>query len=151
MFDKILGSLFDKADAGGDGHPDATLFDKLRGSLFGDGRLGAGLKGMMDKFTGSGLGETFKSWVGTGENLPISADQIGKVFDPARLTEMAQKVGIPVDALKEKLAAHLPGVVDRMTPTGHGPRSRKADPARPSRRAGGVPELHHLPGQTLEH
>jgi len=40
------------------------------------------------------------------------------VFDPAKFSEMAAKAGIPVDTLKEKLAAYLPGIVDRMTPNG---------------------------------
>jgi uncharacterized protein YidB (DUF937 family) len=73
---------------------------------------------MMHKFHLGGLGEQFKSWVGTGENLPISADQIGKVFEGSKLSEMAAMAGISVDMLKEKLAAHLPGLVDKLTPTG---------------------------------
>lgn len=118
MFDKILGTLFGKKDVDGDGVPDASLFDSLKVSLFGDGGLGAGLKGMMDKFIGSGMGEQFKSWVSTGENLPVTAEQIGKVFEGSKLSEMAAKAGISVDTLKEKLAAHLPGLVDKLTPTG---------------------------------
>lgn len=118
MFDKIFGAVFGGKDADGDGHPDAGLLGKLTGPLFGDGGLGAGLKGLMDKFLAGGLGEQFKSWVGGGENLPISAEQIGKVFEGTKLKEMAEKAGVSVDTLKEKLAAHLPGLVDRLTPTG---------------------------------
>jgi uncharacterized protein YidB (DUF937 family) len=120
MFDKILGGLFGKGDADGDGAADG-LFAKLGGSLFGEGGLAAGLKGLVDKFSAGGLGEQVKSWVGTGENLPISAEQIGKVFEGGKLQEMAASAGVSVDTIKQKLAAYLPGIVDKLTPNGQMP------------------------------
>ncbi len=120
MFEKMLGGLFGKGDADGDGAPDG-LFAKLGGSLFGEGGLTAGLKGLLDKFSAGGLGEQFKSWVGSGQNLPVSAEQIGKVFEGSKLQEMAASAGVSVDTLKQKLAAYLPGVVDKLTPTGQMP------------------------------
>jgi uncharacterized protein YidB (DUF937 family) len=140
MFDKILGNLFGKnqasptADAtdesttsGGAATPDFNIFSKIGDSLFGAagtggvGGLATGLQSMMSQFQASGLGEKFKSWVGSGENLPISKEQISSVFDGAKLKEMATSAGISVDAIKEKLATFLPGLVDKLTPNGQMP------------------------------
>ena len=120
MLDKIIGKLFgkDAADAPPGGADEAGTFGKIAGSLFGSGGVGNGLKGMMEKFTGRGLGDVFKSWVGTGENRPVTEDQVGEVFGEGTLTEVSQKLDLPVDAVKQKLAAHLPGLVDRLTPNG---------------------------------
>ena len=61
------------------------------------------------------------SWVGTGENVPISAEQLTSVLGSSHLQVMAQKVGLPVDGLAEKLSGLLPQVVDQLTPTGSVP------------------------------
>ena len=39
-----------------------------------------GLDGLLKKFQSGGLGDVVASWVGTGENLPVSAQQIQAVL-----------------------------------------------------------------------
>ena len=52
--------------------PGGFDIEKLAGQL-GNG----GLNGLVAKFEKGGMGEIVQSWVGTGGNLPISADQSG--------------------------------------------------------------------------
>jgi uncharacterized protein YidB (DUF937 family) len=82
-----------------------------------------GLQAVVSQFEQHGLGDTVKSWVGTGSNLPISADQLSKVLGGAgaggMLASLATKFGISPDVLNQQLAEHLPQVVDKMTPTGN--------------------------------
>jgi len=80
-----------------------------------------GLQGLIQSFQDKGLGGVVASWVGTGENLPISAEQLTSVLGSSHLQEMAQKVGLPVDGLTEKLSGLLPQVVDQLTPNGKMP------------------------------
>jgi uncharacterized protein YidB (DUF937 family) len=56
--------------------------------------------------------------VGTGDNLPISAEQLASVLDSRTLQDMAQQAGLPVQGLTEQLAGLLPQVIDKITPNG---------------------------------
>ena len=80
-----------------------------------------GLSGILDKFKQGGLGETAASWVGKGENMPVSSDQIASVLGSGAIAEMAAKFGINPETLSAQLAQHLPGVVDKLTPDGEVP------------------------------
>ena len=77
-----------------------------------------GVQGLVDQFEKIGLGGVARSWVGTGENLTISADQIQKTLGPDAIRVLAQKAGISPDELASKLSSILPGVVDKLTPSG---------------------------------
>ena len=77
-----------------------------------------GLTGILDKFKEGGLAEQAASWVGKGENMPISAEQISSVLGNSAIAEMAAKFGIDPDTLSNQIAEHLPTVVDKLTPDG---------------------------------
>lgn len=81
-----------------------------------------GLQNVVAQFQQHGLGDIAQSWVGTGSNLPISAEQLTKVLGGAGagslITQFASKLGIPAETLSAQLAEHLPQVVDKMTPNG---------------------------------
>lgn len=80
-----------------------------------------GLSGVLDKFKEGGLAEEAASWVGKGDNLPISADQIASVLGNGQLAELAAKFGIDANTLSAQIAEHLPGIVDKLTPDGEVP------------------------------
>ena len=40
------------------------------------GASGSGLGGLVEAFQAKGLGDVVASWIGTGQNLPVSAEQI---------------------------------------------------------------------------
>ena len=77
-----------------------------------------GLSGILDKFKEGGLAEQAASWVGKGENFPISAEQISSVLGSDAIAGMAAKFGIEPADLSAKIAEHLPTVIDKMTPNG---------------------------------
>ncbi|MBC7786531.1 MAG: DUF937 domain-containing protein [Methylophilaceae bacterium] len=77
-----------------------------------------GLSGILDKLKEGGLGEQAASWVGHGENLPISAEQISNLIGNGQIAEMAAKFGLTPEVLSSEIAEHLPGVIDKMTPNG---------------------------------
>ena len=109
------------------------LFDSVAGAVLGKlgGQQGGmaqialdmfnqngGLAGVLDKFKAGGLGEAAASWVGKGENIPVSADQISSILGSGAIAEMAAKFGISPEMLSAQIAEHLPTVVDKMTPNG---------------------------------
>ena len=84
-------------------------------------RDGGGLGGLIDQFTRGGLGDVIRSWVGTGQNLPISPDQLSQVFGRHELDALSQQTGLPQGDLLSQLTQILPQMVDRSTPDGQVP------------------------------
>lgn len=80
-----------------------------------------GLSGMLQSFHDKGLGGLVSSWVGTGQNLPISADQIQHVLGSEQVKELAAKAGISPDIASNALSQLLPTLVDKLTPNGQMP------------------------------
>jgi len=80
-----------------------------------------GLQGLIDQFMQSGLGQHAQSWVGTGQNMPISAEQLIQTLGSGRLQELAQQFGIPANTAAGGLAAILPQIIDHLTPNGQVP------------------------------
>jgi uncharacterized protein YidB (DUF937 family) len=60
-----------------------------------------------------------RSWISTGPNQPISADQINKVFGGSGvLGQLAAKAGLSPQDLSQKLSQVLPAAIDKLTPGG---------------------------------
>jgi len=104
VLDSILGAVSGKTDASGDAN---SLVGVLGGLLNQSG----GLQGLANKFSQSGCGGAFSSWVGMGENQSISSDQIQKCLGSDQVKALAAKMGIDPDQASNLL-------VDKLTPTG---------------------------------
>jgi len=80
-----------------------------------------GLQGLLQNFHDNGLGAVAQSWVGNGQNSPISADQIHQVLGSDQVQALAAKAGISPDAAGGAIAQILPGIIDKLTPNGQVP------------------------------
>lgn len=87
------------------------------GGLGGLGGLGA----LIEQFQRAGMGQQVDSWISTGQNMPITADQLSQVFGRGQLQEMAQSSGMDVGQLSGGLAEMLPQLIDQLTPGGQVP------------------------------
>jgi uncharacterized protein YidB (DUF937 family) len=101
------------------------LGDLLKGGLgtllaggTGSSVVNGGLSDLLQKFQQSGLGDVAKSWVGTGQNMPVSADQLAQVLGSDKIKELMAHSGLSRDQLLAGLSQHLPGIVDKLTPEG---------------------------------
>jgi uncharacterized protein YidB (DUF937 family) len=77
-----------------------------------------GIGGIMQQFQAQGLGDTIKSWVGTGPNQPIAPDQLHQALGADTMTQLATKLGMTPQELSAKLSTVMPQVIDKMTPAG---------------------------------
>lgn len=77
-----------------------------------------GLQNLVNQFDAKGLGDIIGSWISTGQNKSISADQIQNVFGSDALSGIASKLGLNVNDLSSQLSNLLPDVVDKLTPHG---------------------------------
>jgi uncharacterized protein YidB (DUF937 family) len=111
--------------AGASGEVIQSIFDMLSGGAQG-GQVasrasGGGLADLIRGFDKEGLGELVSSWIGTGENKPVSPEQVGRGLGQARVQEAAKRSGLPMESLLPILAAALPVVIDALTPKGQVP------------------------------
>ena len=90
--------------------------------MLNDPRTG-GLQGLVQTFKDKGLGGIVSSWVGTGTNQPITADQITHALGADRVQQIAQAAGTQSGAAASQLAALLPSLIDKLTPAGTIPES----------------------------
>ncbi|HVR06413.1 MAG TPA: YidB family protein [Thermoanaerobaculia bacterium] len=88
------------------------------GLLTGAGGGAGGLAELAQAFERQGLGHVLGSWLGPGDNLPISGPQLQSVLGAQQLAQAAQRLGLPPAASASALAAVLPAVVDHLTPSG---------------------------------
>jgi len=86
--------------------------------LFG----GGGLQGIVQTLNNKGMGPQVQSWIGSGQNQPISGTDIQRVVDPAKLQQMAQQQGMSTDEFSNHVAQALPDMVDQATPEGMVPK-----------------------------
>jgi uncharacterized protein YidB (DUF937 family) len=77
-----------------------------------------GLGGLVSSFNNAGMGDVVKSWIGTGQNLPISATQVTQVLGSGTVTQIATQLGMNQGQAGDLLSKVLPHVVDQLTPQG---------------------------------
>ena len=80
-----------------------------------------GLSGVIEKLRGSGLGHQASSWVSTGDNLPVTGDELQQALGSGELAQLATRFGLTPEQASQGLAQVLPEVVNRMTPSGELP------------------------------
>jgi len=69
------------------------------------------------------MGGVVHSWISTGPNQGITAEQLHQVLGSATVQQLAAKFGINSQDLLQKLSQVLPQAVDKMTPAGVVPRA----------------------------
>ena len=116
LLDSILAAASGKTGATGEANP-------LMGIISGLLAQSGGLEGLANKFSQSGQGNAFQSWVGMGENQPVSSGQIQNALGAEQVNAMASRMGVDPAMASNFLAEYLPKIVDKLTPAG------KIDPA----------------------
>jgi uncharacterized protein YidB (DUF937 family) len=128
LLDSVLGQVLGGAQpqqpqGGGLGGLDGLgggLAGALGGLLANNGEVG-GIGGLVSRFEQAGMGDVIGSWIGTGENQPVSGGQLQDALGSDVISALAQKLGINAATLLPMLATLLPMLVDRLTPKGQVP------------------------------
>lgn len=114
LLDSVVGAL-----AGGQSGGESPLLNVVM-QLITNPQTG-GLAGLVQSFQQGGLGSIVNSWVSTGQNLPISAEQIQAVLGGGQLQNIAAQLGMSTEQASGGLADLLPQLVDKLTPNGQVP------------------------------
>lgn len=89
-----------------------AMFSKMITSVSG------GFTDLVAKLKDGGLADEVKSWVGKGENKPVTPEQVTEALGNEKVAEMAEQAGVTPEVAARQVAATLPGMVDKMTPDG---------------------------------
>lgn len=117
LLDSVLGMVTGGQQGGGN----AALISAVVGMLANNSQGGGGLADILGKAQQAGLGDVVSSWVGTGQNMPISADQLHNVLGSDTIANLAQQLGLSHGDAASQLSQVLPQVVDKLTPNGQAP------------------------------
>jgi uncharacterized protein YidB (DUF937 family) len=119
LLQSILGSVLggtQQAQSGGLGGPLLQIaMSMLSGQQGGQGG------GLLEQLRQGGMGNMLDSWIGKGENLPISGDQLQSILGSQQVADIASKLGIDPSAVGGQLSQILPDLVDKLTPDGQLP------------------------------
>ena len=87
-------------------------------SLLGNNSNLGGLAGLVQAFQKNGLGEIVNSWVSTGQNMPVSPQQIEQGLGSDVIRQLASKAGLSPQDASSQLSNLLPNLIDKLTPNG---------------------------------
>jgi uncharacterized protein YidB (DUF937 family) len=99
------------------GQLEAAVLPVVLSEVLGNGSQG-GLNAIVAKLQQAGFGDQVKSWIGNGQNLPITAEQLQQVLGSDTVKQLAARFNIPLDQLSKVLAQQLPLAVDHASPDG---------------------------------
>lgn len=122
LLDSVLGAVTGGGQSQGGGQ--AALVNAVI-QMMGNSSGGAGgLGGLVSALSQGGLGNIASSWVGSGQNLPISPEQIqGALGSSGMLAQLAQSAGMSPGDTSSQLSQLLPRLVDKLTPDGQIPQA----------------------------
>lgn len=116
LLDSVMGML-GGAQGGGS---NAALLNAVVSMLGNDSQAG-GLAAILGKAQQSGLGDVVTSWIGHGQNLPISGDQLSSILGSDMVANIAKQLGVSHGDAASQMSKVLPDVVDKLTPHGQLP------------------------------
>ena len=132
LLDSLTGALGGAAGGGSGGQPDLMQIVMTLVQNAG------GIEGLMAKLQQGGLAEAASSWVSTGQNLPVSGQQLEGALGGDLLGPLAKQMGMGQGDLAGSLSQMLPQLIDGMSPQGQLPTG------------GGMPDLGGLLGSLLK-
>ena len=120
LFDQVVKGLTQKF-LGGGGATQNPLLD-IALSLLKDPKTG-GLNGLVDSFKSKGMNDVMSSWISTGQNLPISPEQVLQILGKGQIQQFSKQSGTSNEDITSGLASLLPDLINKLTPEGKIPES----------------------------
>jgi uncharacterized protein YidB (DUF937 family) len=94
---------------------------QLLGAATSNSQGGSPLNAILGMFQNSGLAEQAQSWVSTGQNLPVSGEQVQQALGSDVVQAFAKQANIDPSQAANQLADVLPEIINTVTPNGQVP------------------------------
>jgi len=92
------------------------VMEALSGLTSGEG---LDMAGIAEKLKAGGLGDKVSSWLGDGENEPVSGEELTNALGADQIGAMAAKLGVEPDAAAETMSKAVPSLMDKMSSGGN--------------------------------
>lgn len=112
----FLSGLVEKVEGALGGSLSGALQQQLQNLL-----QPATLQTILSKADEAGLGDKVRSWIGHGDNLPATPDEIRDILGSSTVHDLVARTGLPADTVLTAVAHFLPTAVDKTTPAGELP------------------------------
>jgi uncharacterized protein YidB (DUF937 family) len=115
LLDGMLGNILGGVAGGGMGEAGSSPWLRLALQVL---QQQGGIEGVAERLRAGGLGAQVDSWIGRGQNLPVSSDQLSNALGHDTLRDAAGQLGLPPHEAAGGLASILPQLIDGLTPNG---------------------------------
>ena len=112
---KIGASLIQSSSDSTTDNLDGDTVSKALNSLLSDENGSLDLGSLVSNFSSNGLSDIVGSWLGSGENELISAEQISELLSSDKISEFASSLGIDEENARVAIADALPNIIDNAT------------------------------------
>ncbi len=109
LLDGVMGSIVGAAEK--------QLLPELLSKALAGTSIGS-LQGLLQKLQASGLGPQVASWLGNGQNQPITAQQLESALGDGVVDKISSTLNMPPDEVFGFIAAQLPALIDAISPHG---------------------------------
>ncbi|MBB2206307.1 YidB family protein [Gluconacetobacter takamatsuzukensis] len=113
FFDGLVNKLTELADSTG-------LTDQVHQHL-AELTSPTGISTLLNQAEQAGLGDKVRSWIGNGQNLPVSPEELRSILSNQQVQALVDRTGLPAATILPALAQFLPAAVDHQTPAGAPP------------------------------
>ena len=107
-----------KLDTDGDGQIEISDLVPALSALFGNEQGEFDLSSITSKMSAGGLMEMAQSWMGDGENQPVSGEQITEMLGADKVSAFADQLGISKESALGGLQEAVPGIIDQASSGG---------------------------------
>lgn len=113
ILDSLTGMLGGQQGQGG-----IAALLPLVNMLIGDKGQSGGLGQILGQLQQSGLQDQVTSWLGSGQNMEVSGQQLQDALGGDMLGQLAKTMNLGEGDMAGQLAGMLPGLVDKVSPNG---------------------------------
>ncbi len=116
LLEGVLGEIL-KGALGGNAPQQPQQLPDIFGQVLKNTDLGS-IGGLLKQLQEGGLERQIGSWLGNGQNLPVTPAQIRDALGNDQIRQIAQQMGIPVDDVLKLLTQFFPEAVNQASPEG---------------------------------
>ncbi len=117
LLEGILGEVLKNALGGNVPAQQQSQLPDIFGQILKNTDMGS-IGGILKQFQQGGLEKQIGSWLGNGQNLPVTPTQIREALGNEQVKQIAQKLGIPVEDALKLLTQFFPEAVNQASPNG---------------------------------
>ncbi len=117
LLEGVLGEVLKGVLNGNVTQQQQSQLPDIFGQILKNTDLGS-IGGLLKQLQQGGLERQIGSWLGDGQNLPVTPAQIKEALGNDTVKQIAKQLGLPVDEALKKMSEFFPEAVNQASPQG---------------------------------